>query len=287
MAARPDSVSAQLSSGAALLLGASQQPRRDAALLLGHVLGQDRAWVLAHPEEALTGGQIEGYLAHVRRRALHEPIQYILGEQEFYGLALRVTPAVLIPRPETEHLVEAVLAHVAADAPVRIIDVGTGSGAIAIALAHHRPSAVFDALDLSPQALHIAVDNAGRHGVAERIRFRQSDLLAAVAGEQPADVIVANPPYVPAGEQLEPQVADWEPHTALFAGPDGMDIYARLLPQALEALKPGGLLALELGAGQQPALTALFAADRAWSVPVFLDDLRGIARVATARRLAC
>ena len=212
-------------------------------------------------------------------------MQYILGEQEFYGLRFRVTPAVLIPRPETEHLVEAVLERVPRDRPVRIADVGTGSGAIAVALANLLPLAQVDALDVSPKALQIAEENARAHAIEKRIRFYQSDLLSAVADRR-FDCIISNPPYVSTEETLEPQVADWEPHEALFAGVDGMAVYARLIPQALAALKPDAFLALEIGHGQSTAIAALLEREPRWDVPIFLPDLRGTPRVAfvTVRR---
>ena len=262
----------------------SQKPRRDAALLLCHIVGKDRAWLLAHPEAPLTPLQIAEYEALLERRARHEPIQYILGEQEFYGLRLRVTPAVLIPRPETEHLVEAVLARLPRDREVKIADVGTGSGAIALALAHSLPLATVDAVDLSEEAIAVAEANARALGLADRVRFHRSDLLSAVATQR-YDCVASNPPYVPAEEQLEPQVALWEPHTALFAGEDGMAVFQRLLPQALTCLADGGLIATELGADQQRPLARLFTMERRWSPPMFVPDLRGIPRVAIARRL--
>ena len=271
----------QLRRGTELLGPVSVQPQQDAALLLCRVLGKDRAWQLAHPDVPLTPTQLNGYEHILSRRLRHEPIQYILGEQEFFGLPFKVTPAVLIPRPETEHVVEAVLARVPRDRPVRIADVGTGSGAIALALAAHLPHARMDALDISPEALAVADENARAPGLAERVRFLESDLLAAVAGEQ-YECIVSNPPYVASGEDLEPQVALWEPRRALFAGPDGMDAYRALLPQAAEQLSPGGFIALELGQGQQEALSALFAHNGRWTEPAYLPDLRGIARVALA-----
>jgi release factor glutamine methyltransferase len=272
----------QLAAGAAMLVALSSAPRSDAELLLRHVLHCDRAWLLAHPEILLTDTQAAEYAALLARRAQHEPIQYILGEQEFYGLRFRVTPAVLIPRPETEHLVEAVLARLPHDRDVRIADVGAGSGAIAIALAFALPRAQIDALDISEAALTVARQNAQTLGVGERVSFHTSDLLDAVPGVL-YDAIVSNPPYISSTETLEPQVQAWEPHGALFAGPDGLDIYRRLLPQALDGLRPSGLLALELGAGQQPALAALFAAHPQFEEPAFLPDLQGIARVAVSR----
>ena len=263
------------------LAATSRYARRDAELLLRELLGKNRAWLLAHPDALLADAQYRQYQALLARRARHEPIQYILGEQEFYGLRLRVSPAVLIPRPETEHLVEAVLARLPRERPVRIADVGTGSGAIALALAQALPLAHFDALDLSQEALAVAAENARALGLAGRVAMHHSDLLLAVT-EKRFDCIASNPPYVANTEVLEPQVALWEPHHALFAGEEGLDVYRRLLPQALDLLLPGGLLALEIGAGQQQALTALLAVDARWSAPAFLPDLQGIPRVAIA-----
>ncbi|MBT9331147.1 peptide chain release factor N(5)-glutamine methyltransferase [Paracidobacterium acidisoli] len=254
--------------------------RRDTELLLLRAVGRDRAWLLTHPDEEISQEHIDCYQAWIRRRAAQEPVQYILGEQEFYGLRFRVTPDVLIPRPETEHLVEALLARVSRDAALRVADVGTGSGAIAVALAHVLPRAQVTALDISQAALAVAQGNAQAHGVEERMRFLPSDLLGAVQGER-FDAVVSNPPYIASGELLETQVRDYEPHTALFAGATGLDIYERLIPQAREALAAGGWLMLEMGHGQREALTGLLAG---WSDVEFVDDLQGIPRVAIARR---
>jgi release factor glutamine methyltransferase len=254
--------------------------RRDAELLLLRITNRDRAFLLTHPDTELTPAQQSTYEQWLARRAHHEPVQYIIGEQEFYGLTLRVTPDVLIPRPETEHLVEALLQRVPHDQPLRIADIGTGSGAIAIALAHNLPNASITALDNSAPALAIARENAARHGVANRIRFLESDLLAAVSGET-FDVIVSNPPYVPDTEILEPQVRNFEPHSALYAGPSGLETYQRLIPQARQSLKPGGWLLLEIGHGQRDALADLL---KDWNDIDFIHDLQGIPRVAIARR---
>lgn len=256
--------------------------RLDAELLLLRVLGRDRVWLLTHPEATLNLEQLRQYQSWIARRAQHEPIQYILGEQEFYGLAFHVTPDVLIPRPETEHLVEAALERTPRASTVRICDVGTGSGAIAVALAHTLPLSEVTALDVSAAALAVAQDNATRHGVTARMRFLQSDLLAAVRGES-YDVIVSNPPYVAESEVLEPQVRDYEPHSALFSGPTGLEIYQRLIPEACQALLPGGWLLLEIGHGQQQSLAVLLAE---WTDLQFVHDLQGIPRVAIARRPA-
>jgi release factor glutamine methyltransferase len=255
----------------------------DAAVLLMHLLGIDRATLIAHPERTLDREQQAAYQRLVERRLRFEPIQYITGEVDFYGLTLRVTPAVLIPRPETELLVEAVLNRLTDYAGIRLVDVGTGSGAIAIALAHAMPLSFVTAVDLSPDALALAEDNARLNRLEERIRFLQSDLLAAVGDEEPFDVVVSNPPYVASTDAatLHPQVRDNEPAIALFAGATGMDIYERLVPEALERLKPNGLLALEIGQGQQGGIAALLTQ---WTEVEFLPDLQQIPRVALARR---
>jgi release factor glutamine methyltransferase len=259
--------------------------RRDAETLLMHAASLTRAELLAHPTRELSAGQLTSFEAAVARRLRHEPIQYITGKQEFYGLALAVTPAVLIPRPETEHLVEAVLERIARTEPTTIADIGTGSGAIAIALAAHLPLARVTAVDLSPAALAIAEANARTHGLDGRIRFLVSDLLEALPLDQRGhfDAIVSNPPYVPFSDAplLHPQVREHEPSSALFAGPDGLAIYRRLIPQAHDALKPGGLLALEIGHGQRDDLAALL---KGWSNVSFLADLQGIPRVALASK---
>lgn len=266
-----------LALAAEALSGVGGHPKRDAELLLRHASGQSRAWLLAHPEAELAEQTIGRFSAFLERRLEHEPIQYIVGEQEFYGLPLWVTTAVLIPRPETEHLVEAVLARLQRDRSLRIADVGTGSGAIALALAAHLPHAQIDALDLSTEALAVAESNARRLGFGERVRCFQSDLLANAPAAR-YDCIASNPPYIAEGEPLESQVALWEPHSALFAGPEGLETYRRLLPQAALRLAPGGLLALEVGAGQADAV-ALLASEALWSAPEIIPDLQAIARV--------
>jgi release factor glutamine methyltransferase len=272
-------VRAVLASGAARLAGLPTA-RLDAELLLRHVLEQDRVWLLTHPEAQLTAAQSASYDAAIARRTRHEPIQYILGMQEFYGLGFQVRPGVLIPRPETEHLVDAALERLPKQTPLSIVDVGTGSGILAVTLAKQLPMAQMTAVDLSADALVIARENAARHGVAGRIRFLESDLLVTLAGES-FDAIVSNPPYIPANEVLETQVREYEPKQALFAGADGLDIYRRLIPQAHSALRPGGWLLMEIGHGQRDALAALLAG---WNDVAFVDDLQGIPRVACGRR---
>jgi release factor glutamine methyltransferase len=277
--AEPDSIAGALARGS-VQLRALQTGRRDAELLLMHVMGCDRTYLLTHPDAQLTPEQAAAYESWIARRSRNEPVQYILGEQEFFGLKFRVTPAVLIPRPETEHLVEAALTRADHSTRVLIADVGTGSGAIAVALAHALPRAQVTALDISPAALAVARENVETHGVAERIEFVESDLLGAVAGES-FDLIVSNPPYVAEDELLEPQVRYFEPGLALHAGPEGLDAYRRLIPQAHEALKSGGWLLMEMGHDQRDALAEMLAS---WSDVSFMNDLQGIPRVACAQK---
>lgn len=262
---------------AAHRLAALPTARRDAELLLLHTLHRDRAWLLTHPEAEIPPAQLAAYESLLTRRAHHEPVQYITGRQEFFGLTLRVTPDVLIPRPETEHLVEAALNLIPQDSPSRVLDVGTGSGAIAIAIAAHRHHAAITAADISPAALAVARENAAAHHAA--IRFIESDLLAALPNEN-FDLILSNPPYVPATDTLEPQVQNFEPHSALFAGESGLEIYRRLIPQAQSALVPGGWLLMEIGHDQRESLTHLLAN---WQNLQFIPDLQGIPRVAIAQ----
>ncbi|RXH58646.1 peptide chain release factor N(5)-glutamine methyltransferase [Granulicella sibirica] len=255
----------------------ASQAARDTDLLLMFALQVDRTLLFAHPEQPLSPQQTSRVEALIERRFRMEPIQHITGEQEFYGLPFRVTPATLIPRPETELLVDAVLARVAG--PAQIVDVGTGSGAIAIALASRLPLARVVGVDLSEAALTIARENASRNQVT--VDFRLSDLLAAVPGE--LDVVVSNPPYIPEGDRptLHPEVREFEPGTALFAGTDGLNIYRRLIPEARAKLRPGGWLTMEFGFGQAGALRELI---RGWDEIEILTDLQGIERVIVAKQ---
>ena len=253
--------------------------RQDAETLLLHVLGKNKAWLLSHLDEELPEDQAARYTQLLERRYRGEPIQYITGETEFYGLPFRVTPEVLIPRPETEHLVEKALELASNFVAPRIVDVGCGSGGIAVALAHKRqPFAVWR------PAVEIAGSGHRLNAVSHRIRFLEGDLLAPVAEER-FEIVVSNPPYVPATDRptLSVEVRDYEPALALFAGPDGLDIYRRLIPQAFAALVPGGFIALEIGHGQSPAIRALLAASGFHQIEV-VSDLQGIPRVACAQR---
>ncbi len=259
-----------------------------------HVLRRDRAWLLAHPEARLQSGEIAGFFELVSRRAAHWPLQYLTGQQEFFGLQLQLSPDVLIPRPETELLVEAVLGWAAEQARSaaenkawQIVDVGAGSGAIGLALASRLSRAKITALDLSPKVRPVVELNASRLGFADRVRFMESDLLGAFTTEIQAgkrfDIVVSNPPYVPLGDapSMQPEVRDFEPHLALFAGEDGLAVYRQLIPQAWEALRAGGLLAMEFGFGQRAALAHMLAG---WHDVRFAEDYAGIPRLVLAER---
>jgi release factor glutamine methyltransferase len=258
--------------------------RRDAEMLLLHHIGKNRTWLLTHLDDDFGGCAAISYAAHLQRRVAGEPIQYIIGECEFYGLPFRVTSAVLIPRPETEHLVETALNLAARLPAARILDIGTGSGAIAVTLAKHLPDLRISATETSTAALELAGANAKKNLVEDRIRFLEGDLLAPVAGET-FDLIVCNPPYVPETNRdtLSVEVRDYEPAQALFAGKDGLDVYRRLIPAAFAALATGGFLALEIGFGQSTAITALLESS-GYSSIAFTPDLQAIPRVVTAQR---
>jgi len=258
--------------------------QRDAETMLLHLLGKNRAWMLAHSDEELGYGFAEAYIATIERRFAGEPLQYILGETEFYRLPFRVTADVLIPRPETEHAVEKAIELAAQFHDPRIVDVGTGSGAIAVAVAHELPQAVVTAIDISAAALNVARENAERNGVAARIRFLDGDLLAPVRGET-FDIAISNPPYVPEADRegLAVEVRDYEPAQALFAGHDGLEVYERLIPRAFDALAPGGYVILEIGHGQEPPVGALLG-EAGFECVEFVPDLQGIARIAVGKR---
>jgi len=271
----------------------------NAELLLMFVLSCDRAYLYAHPERELTAEEQSGYEAALAERARGVPAQYITGHQEFWGMDLIVTPAVLIPRPETEHVIETVLELETSDvrpqtsakargsevrglrSEVRIVDVGTGSGCIALALAKELPDAEIHATDISSSALEIARANAARHQLENRIQFHQTDLLAGLAPD--FDFIVSNPPYVGESEedQVQLEVRKFEPRGAVFAGPSGLEVIARLIPQAREALRPGGWLVMEISGTIADAIRRLL---EGWDEVRITPDLQGIPRVARARK---
>jgi len=283
-------------------------PRLNAELLLRFTLNCDRAYLHAYPERELTIDEASRYESALVERARGVPAQYITGHQEFWGMDLIVSPAVLIPRPETEHVIEAVLEILNTDLRhstlelrsvatglrveaqgsrsevqgLRLADVGTGSGAIALALAKELSWAEIHATDISPAALEIARANAARHQLENRIHFRQADLLEGFDHES-FDLIVSNPPYVGESEedQVQLEVRKFEPRNAVFAGPIGTEVIARLIPEARDALKPGGWLVMEMsGTIAEPVKDLL----RAWDNVQVTLDLQSISRVIRAQK---
>jgi release factor glutamine methyltransferase len=275
--------------------GGSRSPRLDAELLLAHALGVTRAELFRDPARVLVAEEAGEYAALLARRLAREPVAYIVGHRAFRTIDLEVTPEVLIPRPETETLVDVALEALREmpiagpdpeDEPLAI-DVGTGSGCIALALAAEDPFVRVVATDVEPGALAVARGNAARLGLARRVEFVLSDLFADV-GERPFDLVVSNPPYVPADEYvaLEPNVREYEPRRALYGGVDGLDVYRRLMPGAALLLRPGGTLAVEVGAGQADAVAGIMDAAGAFETPATRADLAGVPRVVHARRQA-
>ncbi|HET6670188.1 MAG TPA: peptide chain release factor N(5)-glutamine methyltransferase [Pyrinomonadaceae bacterium] len=262
------------------------EAQREAGGLLQHVLGRDRTFLLAHPEQQLTETQWQTFQELIRRRAAGEPLQYITALQSFFGLDFEVAPGVLIPRPETELLVELALETLQGLQTPRICDVGTGSGCIAVTLLHERTDAHAVAIDISAAALEIAKRNASRHSVERRLTFVQANCFSSLSpAEFSFDLIVSNPPYV-AEEQLaglQREVRDHEPREALAGGPDGLDVVRRLLTEASAFLKPGGHLLIEIGFNQAAAVTSLLE-QHSWLAKGIRPDLQGIPRVVVLQK---
>ncbi|HWZ32802.1 MAG TPA: peptide chain release factor N(5)-glutamine methyltransferase [Bryobacteraceae bacterium] len=252
-------------------------PRLTAEVLLAHAIGCDRSWLFAHSDEELREVWWIHYGRYLHQRIQGVPTQYITGRQEFYGREFRVTPDVLIPRPETEHVIEAALQLVSNHRlkPVpRVLDVGTGSGAIAVTLALETGAQVF-ATDISSAALGVARENARR--LSAKVEFVNCDLAGALADGY--DLVVSNPPYVPETESLPIEVREHEPAVALYGGVDGYEIYRRLIPEAARLLKPGGWLVMELGYRSREAVTTMLGD---WRDVEVLTDLAGLPRVVMA-----
>lgn len=264
-------------------------PRMNAEVLLMFTIGCDRAYLYSHPERELTADEQARYDEAIARRASGYPSQYITGHQEFWGLDLIVTPAVLIPRPETEHIVE-VVTEIARAADYRklpgrpkLVDIGTGSGAIALALAKELPSAEVLATDVSAEALEVARANSARLQLDSRIRFQQSDVLDSIPRDGSFDFVVSNPPYVALSEadKVQDVVKKFEPKQAVFAGEQGLDVISRLIPQAHEALRAGGHLVMEIGFSMSEAVMGIMHGfEEVHAVP----DLAGIPRVVVGRK---
>lgn len=264
-------------------------PRMNGEVLLMFTLGCDRAYLYSHPERELTDDEESRYEEAIARRASGFPSQYITGHQEFWGLDLIVTPAVLIPRPETEHIVE-VVSEIARSAGYKdqrgrpkLVDVGTGSGAIALALAKELPRAEILAVDVSAEALEVAKANAARLQLEARIHFAQSNVLDSVVRDGTFDFVVSNPPYVALSEadKVQDVVKKYEPKEAVFAGEHGLDVIRRLIPEAHEALRPGGYLVMEIGYSMSEAVMKIMEGfEEVHAVP----DLAGIPRVVVGRK---
>jgi len=257
----------------------------DARLLMAHALGIDRAELIANGERALSADELKAIDVLAERRLKHEPVARIFGRKEFWSLSLQIGPAVLVPRPETETVVEAALDAVVGDAlqmrKLRILDIGTGSGALLLALLSELPNAVGTGTDISTAALDVARANAERNDLAGRCTFVACDIAAGLQG--PFDLIVSNPPYVARGDiaSLAPEVRDYDPALALDGGADGLDAYRAIAAQAYRLLAPGGRLIVELGAGQEAAVRALFTKAEL-AVAAARDDLAGIPRALSA-----
>jgi len=256
----------------------STSPRLDAELLLAETLGlPGRVELYLQHDRPLTGAEVDGYRELVKRRSQGEPVAYLLGRAHFYEEQLEVTPAVLIPRPDTETLVEAALARLPAASTARLADVGTGSGAIAIAVARQRPGLAVVATELSPQAAAVARRNVARYELAARVQVVEADVLTGVDGR--FDLVVSNPPYIADDDpRVDPGVRRYEPAAALFAGADGLAVIRRLLSEVPSRLAPDGALLLEVGAGQASTVAAL-AASLGWTVLGTRKDLGEVERV--------
>jgi len=260
--------------------------RLDAEVMLAHVLGVDRVHLYMDMDRPLAAAELAALRALVVRRRQREPVAYLTGQREFYRRAFEVSPAVLIPRPDTECLVERALGVLAADAALRVLDLCTGSGAIAVSLAAERSSIRVDATDISAEALAVARRNAQRHGVADRVSFHEGNLFAALSGQQGYDLIVANPPYVRANElpQLAPELRH-EPSLALIAGADGLDVLDRLCAEVPRWIAPSGVILFEVGAGQADTVADALRLQATLCNIRWHRDLGGIARVVEAQAL--
>lgn len=267
----------------------SETPRLDAELLLAHARGCQRIELYTAFDQTPPDEVLAAFRQLVRQRADGAPVAYLVGRREFYSLSFRVTPDVLIPRPETEFLVIRLLDLAkarGAELPLSIVDVGTGSGIIAICAAKHLPAARITAIDRSGAALAVAETNAVDHQVRDRIQFIEGDLLAGQPAEPQYDVVASNPPYITSAEmeQLSPSVKNYEPAMALEAGPKGTEVIERLIPQAAERLLPGGSLLMEISPMLDQAVRALVLADNRFDLHPTCKDLAGLARVVHATR---
>jgi release factor glutamine methyltransferase len=264
-----------------------ESPRAEAQILLAHVLQCNRVDLLVRYDQQPTEAERARYRELIQRRVAGWPVAYLVGTRDFYLLSFEVTPAVLVPRPETETLVLEALGYLKpVDAP-EVLDLGTGSGCIAISIAHQKKDALVTAVDVSPDALAVAKRNAIKHGVAERIEFLQGDLFTTLADGTMFDLIVSNPPYIAPGEfaALAADVREHEPRIALDGGPDGLAFYRRIAAGVEPFLKPGGRLLMEIGYTQDEAVRSILAARPELEVGPTIKDMGGQPRVVQAKRL--
>lgn len=264
-----------------------ESARADAEILLAHVLGVPRIRLYLDFEKPLQAEEVDRYRELVRRRARREPTAYITGEREFWSLSLLVDPRVLIPRPDTETLVETALAKGdSLPEPLRFLDLGVGSGAVTLAVLSERPSWTGIGVDSSEGALAVAESNGRRLGLDSRVQWLPGDLFSAVEGER-FGMVLSNPPYIPSGEisKLSPEVSRFEPREALDGGPDGLDVIRRIAASAVEHLVPGGWLCLEFGAGQEGQVSSILEGQGGYADVTLVSDFAGRARVAAARRV--
>lgn len=270
-----------------LSLTAVVNPRIDSEILLAETLGKNLSFLFAHHQDSINESVLSTFFLKVKERCRGKPLQYITGQQEFYGLDFEVTPDVLIPRPETELIVEETLKQVS-EKPLTLVDVGTGSGCLAVTLAKNLAQGKIWAIDLSDSALHVAKRNARQHHVEEQIHFLHGNLLHPLHSHtkrNSIDIIVCNPPYIRLGDLalLQSEVKDWEPYLALVGDVAEFNIYGRLASQSLLWLKPEGILVMEIGEGMEKEVCRIFGAP--WNLLKVLPDLNGIPRVVVVKKL--
>lgn len=258
------------------------EPRREAASLLSAITSLPGAFIFAHPEHQLNADEIDRYVKAVSRRAAREPFHYITGTKEFFGLDFKIGPGVLIPRPETELMVEEAIHVLSSLNSPRFLEIGVGSGCISISILRNVDDAAAVGIDISPKAMDLASHNSAAHGVNDRFDIRLGDVYGGI--NESFDLIVSNPPYIPSGDlsSLQPEVRDHEPHIALFSGGDGLSMIEQLIEGAPRYLKSSGTLLIEIGAGQAKTVEAMFSED-IWETVVFLADLQGIERIVNAK----
>ncbi len=269
----------------ALLEAKIDTARLDAELLLCHALGQNRAFILTHFNESVAENILESYKCLIQRREKREPVAYITGEKEFYSLNFKVTKDTLIPRPETETLVDTVLKFYGTGTKINVLDIGTGTGAIAVAIVRHRPLWKITAVDISDKAIDVAQKNSKANGVDKQINFKVSDLYQSCVNKK-FDIIISNPPYIPDGDKnVSPEAELYEPKRALYSGSDGLDVIERIIHEATDHLAKNGKLIFEIGDGQDMAIASLIEKEKHLKLENVVPDLKGLKRVIVATQV--